>query len=245
MHKEPPRVGLIACEIFFREVAYFAARSPEVLDIVFLPKGLHDLGGAKMRERLQVEIDRLNEKDYSKILLAYALCNNGTAGLTTRRTPVVIPRAHDCITLFLGSRQRYGEYFFNHPGTYFHTTGWLERGKGEAQAFGSQPGVESSLEAFIEKYGEENGRYLWKMLDPLKHYHKIAYIHLSLSGLPDLRKQSQAMAQERGWQWEQLEGDSRLLERLICGPQDEEDFLVLHPGATIVPTHNAKVIDKG
>ena len=41
--------------------------------------------------------------------------------------PLVIPRAHDCIALFMGSRQRYREYFDAHPGTYYRTSGWIER----------------------------------------------------------------------------------------------------------------------
>ncbi|MFV1980286.1 MAG: DUF1638 domain-containing protein [Rhodothermia bacterium] len=33
----------------------------------------------------------------------------------------VLPRAHDCITLLMGSRTRYLEYFKAHPGTYFRS----------------------------------------------------------------------------------------------------------------------------
>ena len=132
---EKKRAGLIACEIFFREVAYYAARGPQVIDAVFLPKGLHDSGGEKMRETLQAEIDKMQEKDYSRIILGYALCNNGIVGLTGRRLPLVIPKAHDCIAVFMGSRKRYRDYFFANTGTYFHTAGWLERGTPEDRYF--------------------------------------------------------------------------------------------------------------
>ena len=64
------------------------------------------------------------------MLFGYGLCGMGLVGLTARPKPVVIPRAHDCITLFLGSRERYLEYFNAHPGVYFKTTGWIERGRG-------------------------------------------------------------------------------------------------------------------
>ena len=55
------------------------------------------------------------------------LCNNGVAGLRTKRVSLIVPRTHDCITLLLGSKERYREYFDAHPGTYFHFTGWIER----------------------------------------------------------------------------------------------------------------------
>ena len=34
----------------------------------------------------------------------------------------------------MGSRERYQNYFEQNPGTYFRSTGWLERGRGLAAA---------------------------------------------------------------------------------------------------------------
>ena len=239
---EKKRIGLIACEIFFREIAYYAARGPQVIDAVFLPKGLHDLGGNKMRELIQAEIDKMQEKDYARIILGYALCNNGIVGLTGKRFSLIVPRAHDCITVFMGSRKRYQDYFFANTGTYFHTTGWLERGTPEGQYFDSQSGPRQSLEEFIAKYGEENGRYLYQALDPEKNYRKILYITLPLPGLPDYRDLSRKTAKEKGWQWEELVGDGLLLKQLIEGPYPEVDFLSVEPGRKIIATNDEKVI---
>lgn len=241
-HMEAKRVGLIACEIFFREAAYYAAVGPQVIDAVFLPKGLHDLGGEKMRETLQAEIDKMQEKDYSRIILGYALCNNGVVGLTGKRFPLVIPRAHDCISLFMGSRKRYQDYFFANSGTYFHTAGWLERGMPGDQYFDSQSGPRQTLEDFIAKYGEDNGRYLYQALDPEKNYHKILYITLPLPGLPDYREFSREMAKEKGWEWEEMAGDCGLLKKLIEGPYSEEDFLIVEPGRKSIATNDDKII---
>ena len=239
---EKQKIGLIACEIFFREIAYYAARGPQVINAVFLPKGLHDLGGDKMRELIQAEIDKMQEQDYARIILGYALCNNGIVGLTGKRFPLVVPRAHDCISIFMGSRKRYQDYFFANTGTYFHTTGWLERGTPEGQYFDSQSGPRQSLEEFIAKYGEENGRYLHQALDPEKNYHKILYITLPLPGLPDYRDLSRETAKEKGWQWEEMVGDAILLKQLIEGPYPEGDFLSVEPGWKIVATNDEKVI---
>ena len=42
------RLKLIACEVLYREMCDAVARSPHQVDVEFLPKGLHDLGGAAM-----------------------------------------------------------------------------------------------------------------------------------------------------------------------------------------------------
>ena len=122
------RLRIVACEIFFRELCHLAARSPRKVDVEFLPKGLHDQGGGVMRERLQAAIDATDPGKHDAVALAYGLCNNGLVGLEARALPLVLLRAHDCITAFLGSRARYARYFDERPGTYFETTGWLERG---------------------------------------------------------------------------------------------------------------------
>lgn len=102
-----------------------AARSVNLVDLEFLTQGYHDnpeIG----RARLQEKIDSLPQGRYDAVLLVYALCNNMLVGLRAQDIPVVIPRAHDCITFFMGSKDRYARYFRQHPGTYYYTSGWLE-----------------------------------------------------------------------------------------------------------------------
>ena len=103
------RFELISCEVLFREMCHAVARSPHQVNVRFLSKGLHDQGGAGMRRALQQKIDE--SPDCDAILLGYALCGNGLHGLEARRTPLVMPRAHDCIALLMGSRAAYTEYF--------------------------------------------------------------------------------------------------------------------------------------
>ena len=45
--------ALITCEVFYREMCWAISRSPNQVDMVSLPKGLHDLGSARMRARVQ------------------------------------------------------------------------------------------------------------------------------------------------------------------------------------------------
>ena len=105
------RLKLIACEIMYRELCTAVARSVNLVDVEFLPKGLHDIGQAGMSSRLAEVLAGVDETRYEAILLGYGLCSNGLVGLAARSIPLVVPRAHDCITLFLGSKERYLEYF--------------------------------------------------------------------------------------------------------------------------------------
>ena len=121
------RLRIVACEIFFRELCHLAARSARKVDVEFLPKGLHDQGGGAMRERLQAAIDATDPGRHDAVALAYGLCNNGLVGLRARALPLVLLRAHDCITAFLGSRARYARYFDERPGTLDGDLGLLHR----------------------------------------------------------------------------------------------------------------------
>lgn len=109
------KLRLIACEVLLRELCSVIARSPHQVDLGFLPKGLHDIGSSGMVARLQSAVDAVEPAEYDAVIMGYALCNNGVAGLKARTLPVVIPRGHDCMTLFFGSRQRYMEYFDKNP----------------------------------------------------------------------------------------------------------------------------------
>ena len=97
------RLKIIACEVLCREICLLAAGSPNQVDVEFLPKGLHDMRSVRMLERLQQTLDAVDGTRYDAVAFGYALCGNGLAGLAARSIPVVLPRAHDCITLFLGS----------------------------------------------------------------------------------------------------------------------------------------------
>ena len=142
------------------------ARSRNRVDVEFLPKGLHDLPSADMRTRLQEAIDHVDAAEHEAVLLGYGLCNNGLNHVQARDIPLVLPRAHDCMTLFMGNRQRYRNYFDDHPGVYFLTSGWIERGEvsGELKqlSIGHTSGMDMTYDELIEKYGEDNAEYIYE-----------------------------------------------------------------------------------
>ena len=236
---------LISCEILFRELCFCSARSKNLVDVEFLPKGLHDMGSEKMSTRLQEIIDKVEPSKYDAILLGYALCNNGIVGLNSK-TRLVIPRAHDCITLLLGSKERYMEYHSNNSGAYYKSTGWVERDANPSEIGESIPqqlGITSTYQEYVEKYGEENAQYIMEMTgDWLKNYNKYTYIDTPVGDFSEYKELTKKAAAERNWEYEELDGDISLLQHLVDGNWDEKDFLVLEPNCSIKASYKDDII---
>jgi hypothetical protein len=200
-----------------------------------------------MSARLTEVLAGVDQSQYDAVLLGYGLCSNGLVGLAAGAVPLVVPRAHDCITLFLGSKERYLEYFQAHPGVYFKTSGWIERGDGLAQ-FGvdtieHRSGMTQSYEELVAKYGEDNARYLYDQLcSMMRNYSKLAYIEMGVVPDDQFERHTREEAARRGWQFEKLVGDMSLIQGLVDGPWDEARFLVVPPGSRIASSFDERVI---
>ena len=245
---------VIACEIALREICFAAAQSRNLVDLEFLSQGLHDSPQLGL-EQLQQRLDAVPVGKYDAVLLGYGLCGNILAGLRAGHTPLVIPRAHDCITLFLGSKERYQQMADNHGGAYYYTSGWLEvlRRRGEkagacSTAFlpsrsGLGGGKPTAYQDWVEKYGEEKARYLLEVMDTwTAHYTHGVLIEFDFTRTLNLREEVQAICAERGWEFEEMEGDLGLLRRWLEGEWDAKEFLVVQPNQKVMPSYNDCII---
>ncbi|MBI4661977.1 MAG: DUF1638 domain-containing protein [Verrucomicrobia bacterium] len=245
---------VIACEIAFREICFLAAQSPHLLDLEFLTQGLHDTPCAG-RVQIQSRIDAVPPGKYGAVLIGYGLCGNIIAGLRASQTPLVIPRAHDCITFFLGSRERYGQLQASRPSAYYYTSGWLEclRRRGEKAAAdnamflptraGLSGQAGSVFETWVQKYGEEQARYLVEVMDGwTESYTHGVLIDFDFTKTLRLREQVQEICSQRGWQFDEINGDLRLLRRWLNGEWDEKDFLVVQPQQKVVPSYDPAIV---
>lgn len=238
---------LIACEILFREFCTAAARSVNRVDVEFLPKGLHDIGQAGMSRRLQEAVAAVDQSQYEAIVMGYALCSNGLVGLAAKNIPIVVPRAHDCITLFLGDRQRYLDYFRAHPGAYYKTSGWIERGSRLNQyrpdAIQEQTGMTMSYEKLVEKYGEDNAQFLYEQLcQTTRNYEQFTFIRMGLENEERFEQFARTEAAQSGWKFDAIEGSMSLIQGLLDGPWDDDRYLVVRPGQRIAPCYDDRII---
>ncbi len=239
------RIKCFACDALAR-VAYFcAAHSRYMVNVELLPFGLH-VTPKKLRSQLQERIDAVKSDEYDTIILTYGLCGKATAGLVARAVPIVIPRAHDCITLFLGSRERYQREFEAQPGTYWYTKDYIERGSnsGVSLSIGADMGGDrqAQYEEFVEKYGKDNADYLMEAMGTWQqHYQRAAFIDMGIGDSAAVETQVQEEAARRGWTFERLHGDLRLTQRLFDGDW-QDDILMLQPGEALEMTADERII---
>jgi hypothetical protein len=242
------RILALTCEVLARSVYLCASRSPHIVDVRLNRRGLHD-DPPNLRSILQAQVDEI-AAPYDAVVLAYGLCGGATAGLRAGAIPLVVPRAHDCITLFLGSRDRYSAEFLGHPGTYWYVQDYLER-TDDGSAFGGVGAVSDAAsrathEEYVEKYGEENAAYLMEALGAWRsHYDRAAYVdmgvaHPEAAGLAESRARGDA--ESRGWQFEKLAGELILIRKLIDGDWTEEDMLIVAPGEQLAMSYDERVI---
>lgn len=248
------RLKFIGCEIVYREALFLAAQSSSMVDVEFLKKGLHDLETPDMVARIQTAIDAVDPyTGYEAILLGYARCNDGLVGVTAREIPLVIPRAHDCITFFFGSRAEYRRYFDEHPGTYYLTSGWSERNIGEGidyarpaydtQGVMGKLGLTETYEEMVEKYGKENADFLAAAVgDWRKNYSRFLYLTMGICDESRHIAAARDEAARLSWTYDERAGDLSLLRRLFEGPWNE-DFVVVAPGRQVIARNDALVLD--
>ncbi|MEN6548949.1 MAG: DUF1638 domain-containing protein [Armatimonadia bacterium] len=247
------KLKFLGCEIIYREACFLAATGPHQVDVEFCLKGLHDLPREDMLAHMQRVVDAVPEDaGYEAILLGYARCNDGLVGLQAGGIPLVIPRAHDCITFFFGSRSEFQRYFNEYPGTYYLTTGWTERNKfGEegysTPAYGREGvmaklGLTEPYEVMVQKYGKDNADFIVESLGGwMKHYTRSLYLEMEVCDEAPFIERAEAEAQEKGWTFERRKGDWSLLRKLFYGQWDE-DFLIVPPKHRIVACNDDTVM---
>ena len=237
---------VIACEVLARETYHCAARSRNTADVELLTQGLHDNPDIG-RARLQALIDAASPETYSAVVLGYGLCSNMAVGLRAGSVPLVIPRAHDCITLLLGSKERYAAEFSAHPGTYWYSPGWLEypeRG-GERVELVQKSGLGPTLayDQLVEKYGEDNARYLAETMSTwAEHYTRGALIAFDFVADHRYEERTKEICREQGWEFVRLEGSLALLQRMLDGDWPDDQFVVLQPGQSLEASHDEYVL---
>lgn len=239
------RLAIIACMVFNREFSYLTATSPHLCRTWWLRQGLHNTPDL-LRKELQATIDAIeteNEalepfRQYDAIVLGYGLCSNGVLGLKSGALPIIVPRCDDCISLFLGSADRYREAFAALPGNYWFNTGWVEN-----SFIPCAENYAQRLEIYTEIYGDDNAEFLLESENAwMANYKNLTYIQSPLTFLPDYTEVAKQSASEYGWKFNELQGDMSYIEALLNGDWDDERFLTCPPNHEITPLYNNRKV---
>jgi hypothetical protein len=237
---------ILACEVIARELYYCAARARNTVEMELFPQGLHD-NSDTCRTELQQRIDAIAGNQFGAVALGYGLCNNALAGLRATHHKLVIPRAHDCITFLLGSKERYSAEFGKHPGTYWYSAGWLEHPErgGKRVEYDQKSGLarQMAFDEMVKKYGQENAEFISSIMSAWQmHYDRAVYIGYPFNAELGYDEKVKAICAEKKWAYDELPGDLTLLQALLDGEWDEDRFLVLHPGQSIKADPAGKIM---
>jgi len=233
------RIAVVLCRVLEDEIGHLARDVPQVVHLEHLPQGLHD-DPPRLRVEVQAAIDRVEANTRADVIvLGYGVCSRGTEGLRTSRCRLVMPRAHDCITLLLGSKERYAQYVSEHPGTYWYSPGWNRHHL--------PPGPERHarlLADYRARFGDDNARYLMETEQHWFHtYDRATWVDLGVTATEADVEYSCRCARWLGWQFDQQKGNPDLLRALVTGPWDVDRFLVLEPGQGARLTDDARIVE--
>lgn len=217
-------VVIIACQVFQDLLSRFI---PSGLNgnISFMDYGLHSTPN-KLARALQESIDRIENP--SLIVLGYGLCGNGLNGIKAGKHTLLVPRADDCIAIFLGSYAAYRKEFDSVPGTYYLTKGWLESGSNPL----------SEYQKYEKRLGAEKA--MWVMDQQYQHYKRLVFVAHSQEDLEAYRPQAQEVArfcQRWGMHYEEISGSDLFIRQLVemtYSPETaNENFVLIQPGGEL------------
>ncbi len=207
---------LIACGMLEDEINALYRELDCKIPVIWVERGFHNSPGS-LKEKLQELIDQ--NQDCDEILLSFGLCGNGTEGLLSRKTTLVMPKFDDCIQMLLCDGNRSCRSF-TEPGSIYLTRGWTL----DSEAILSQ------YETYIETYGEESAEAILEMM--YGHYEAVTVIDTGYSELSSVMEYAEKAAELLELSTRTVKGFVCILRQLLTGCW-EENFIVKKPGEPV------------
>ena len=237
------RLKLISCEVLFREMCDACAHSPHQVDVEFLPKGLHDLGGKPMAAKIQEVVDRTPEgvvrRDSAglRALRQRARRADRAAHAPGAAARARLHRAAD------GQPRTLPDVFRGQPRHLLPIHRLAGARQRLAAVDAQHDGVRRIAGSLIRKYGEDNGRYLYEEMTRYRsQYRKLTFIETGLERTASSSPRRPPRPTEKGWSFERLPGDLAWLRRLVEGEWTEAEFVVAAPGQRIAASYDTAVV---
>jgi hypothetical protein len=240
----------ICCDVFTRIACELVAQSPHIIDIEFVPMLAHKEPG-KLQAMIQGIIDRsVNEsgRSYDAVILGFGLCGNAAIGLSCP-VPMAIPRAHDCCTIQMGSKERFLDVFGRQLSARWCSTGYYERAHVAGSGYFDEDQLsnhKTSAEymGYVEQYGEEDADYIWETMHPPIESKEAFYIEIEGFEYSDAYDSYKARVEKEGRELIKVGGDIAMLKSLIDGAWGEGQFLVVPPRMKIAGVYDMDEVMK-
>ncbi|MEJ2157689.1 MAG: DUF1638 domain-containing protein [Desulfobacteraceae bacterium] len=224
---------MIACAVLAVDLKFHARKMGLDLEYKFLEAGLHNNPGV-LQQKLQKAIDDISDgKDAGRIIIGYGVCGKGTIGVRSRRIPLVIPKVHDCIALFLGGDKAYKEQFNTFPGTYYLSAGWCEEHTEPMSQrmrqtwFGSE---KIQYDDLVESHGRETADTTFAFLNSWqKNYQRAAFIDTRAKQSSKYEAKAREMARTYGWEYAMIQGSHELIGKMMTLEKSTDEILVVPP----------------
>lgn len=202
---------VISCRNIEDEVTCALQRSGSHAAVFWMDGGLH-YRPELLRESIQAELDVIGVYDH--VLIAMGYCGSTMVGLESADSPLVIPRTDDCIALLLGSNQRKLDTEQN-GGTYFMTRGWLH----------CSHNICHEYLRTVEKYGQTSADQVFATI--VGRYQSLALVDTDCYPVEEALSAAEAIAMTLHLAPRTVSGSIDYIERLLAGPWNDEDFLVV------------------
>lgn len=168
----------------------------------------------KLSKTIQKEIDET--RDVNQIIVIYGICGGALLSLKAHDIPVVLVKVHDCMSILLGSKLRYGKLTETNK-----SLNW------SCYALKEENYVNDTLEEWKMLYDEETVEYLKSILivdNP---------IYISF----DLSKESEYLRHEQ----KVIKGDLTFLRDII--KLESNEIVILYKNQKVVQTLDDRVIE--
>lgn len=209
------RIKIIACEVMKEEI--MAVKPVHNVDYRFVSMELHT-----RPEKLHEELVNLLDTalGYDRVILGFGLCGGALHGLKVKNGILTIPKIHDCIPLFLGSRKTF-DRLQEKRGTFYLTCGWME----------SEKSVITEYHRVCDKYGETKARKVFNMM--YDSYENILFIHTNHPRNAEGMEKSKEVSRLLDLSFDTQKGDMGYFQKLVNGPWNEDEFINITPGEFI------------
>jgi Protein of unknown function (DUF1638). len=211
---------IIACEVMKQEILSMGLIKDVEFEFVSMDFHLYP-------KKLKVELQNIIDKStgYNKIILAFGLCGGASNGLKANDSSLVIPKVHDCISIFLCNGNKCVCDFKKERGTFYLSSGWMI----------TEKSILSDHKRVLEKYGEKKAFSILKRM--YDDYKKVLFIKTSPSSEDGVIAQSKEIAKLLDVKHEIIEGKTDFIEKIVKGPWDDKNFIKIAPGETLKEEH--------